>query len=81
MVLKNQSERIDFFVHYCKDMNKESKKYPENKNLKNVDEFKSPNLTFNEKREYTELQDKELKTAEPKYFYVDDIFTIFLREK
>lgn len=118
------------FNEIYKNMNKESKKYTGSKNFKNVDEFKAPNLTFNEKREYTELQNKEFKTAdpiydtakivkaiqtikfsldekggeiksevaidmveygalvstkpkadEPRYFYVDDTFTIFLREK
>ena len=118
------------FNEIYENMNKESKKYTGSKNFKNVDEFKAPNLTFNEKREYTELQNKEFKTAdpiydtakiekaiqtikfsldekggkikseaaidmtmistsvdtktktdEPRYFYVDDTFTIFLREK
>lgn len=118
------------FNEIYENMNKESKKYTGSKNFKNIDEFKAPNLTFNEKREYTELQNKEFKTAdpiydtakiekaiqtikfsldekggeikseaaidmvtgsvsvstnpkadEPRYFYVDDTFTIFLREK
>lgn len=118
------------FNEIYENMNKESKKYTGSKNFKNVDEFKAPNLTFNEKREYTELQNKKFKTAdpiydtakiekaiqtikfsldekggeikseaaidmvmidtavdkkpkedEPRYFYVDDTFTIFLREK
>lgn len=118
------------FNEIYENMNKESKKYTGSENFKNVDEFKAPNLTFNEKREYTELQNKEFKTAdpiydtakiekaiqtikfsldekggeikseaaidmkfdaisvstkpkadEPRYFYVDDTFTIFLREK
>ncbi|MBO5349441.1 MAG: hypothetical protein J6A89_06465 [Clostridia bacterium] len=118
------------FNEIYENMNKEQKKYTGSKNFKNVDEFKAPNLKFNEKREYTELQNKEFKTAdpiydtakiekaiqtikfsldekggeikseaaidmkiittsigtqpktdEPRYFYVDDTFTIFLREK
>lgn len=118
------------FNEIYENMNKESKKYTGSKNFRNIDEFKAPNLTFNEKREYTELQNKEFKTAdpiydtakiekaiqtikfsldekggeikseaaiymtmiatsvdtkpktdEPRYFYVDDTFTIFLREK
>ena len=111
------------------NMNNEAKKYTGSKSFKDVDEFKAPNLEFNEKREYTELEGKEFKTAdpyydtaeiqkaiqtiklsldekggeikseasivmvpgmaidakpkedEPRYFYVDDTFTIFLREK
>ena len=118
------------FNEIYENMNKESKKYTGSKNFKNVDEFKAPNLTFNEKKEYFELQDKLFKTNDPKYplgkiekaiqtiqfslnekggeikseaaidmnvgttainpipqkdepryFYVDDTFTIFLREK
>ena len=125
-----KSPQGETFNEIYENMNKESKKYTGSKNFKNVDEFKAPNLTFNEKREYTELQDKEFKTAdpiystakiekaiqtikfsldekggeikseaaidmmissasvdtkpktdEPRYFYVDDTFTIFLREK
>ena len=110
------------------NMNRESEKYTGSKIFENIDEFKAPNLTFNEKREYTELQDKKFETYdkknakiekaiqtikfsldetggkikseaaidviigdyiefnksnadEPRYFYVDDTFTIFLREK
>lgn len=112
------------------NMNNEANKYTGSKFFKDVDEFKAPNLEFNEKREYTELAGKEFKTAdpyydtaeiqeaiqtikfsldekggeikseaaidmvasatsvgskpkedEPRYFYVDDTFAIFLREK
>lgn len=117
------------FNEIYENMNKESKEYKESKEFKNIDEFKAPNLTFNEKKEYTELQGKEFKTAdpiydtakiekaiqtikfsldekggeikseaaidvmlvttalspekedEPRYFYLDDTFAIFLREK
>lgn len=117
------------FNEIYENMNKESKEYKGSKEFKNIDEFKAPNLTFNEKKEYTELQDKEFKTAdpiydtakiekaiqtikfsldekggeikseaaidamlgttalspekedEPRYFYLDDTFAIFLREK
>lgn len=111
-------------------MNNESNKYAGSKSFENVDEFKAPNLEFDEKKEYTELANKEFKTAdpyydtaeiqkaiqtikfsldekggeikseaaidmtsgvlsvvskpkadEPRYFYVDDTFAIFLREK
>lgn len=112
------------------NMNNEAYKYTGSKSFKDVDEFKAPNLEFNEKREYAELAGKEFKTAdtyydtaeiqkaiqtikfsldekggeikseaaidmkmvptsidsepkkdEPRYFYVDDTFAIFLREK
>ena len=112
------------------NMNNEANKYTGSKSFKSVDEFKAPKLEFNEKREYTELANKEFETAdpiyntaeiqkaiqtikfsldekggekkseaaidmtldatsigskpkadEPRYFYVDDTFAIFLREK
>lgn len=112
------------------NMNNEANKYTGSKSFKDIDEFKAPNLTFNEKREYTELANKRFETAdpvydtaeikkaiqtikfsldekggeikseaaidvkmdvasigakpkedEPRYFYVDNTFTIFLREK
>lgn len=118
------------FNEIYENMNEESKKYTGSKSFKDIDEFKAPKLTFNEKKEYTELQNKEFKTADatyptaeiekaiqtikfsidekggeiksesgigmqymgsaaetkpkkdkPRYFYVDDTFTIFLREK
>lgn len=118
------------FKEIYENMNEEANKYEGSKSFKYVDEFKAPNLTFNEKREYVELQNKQFKTAdpyyniakieksiqtikfsldekggeikseaaidmilmatsidselkeeEPRYFYVDDTFTIFLREK
>jgi hypothetical protein len=117
------------FKEIYENMNKEASKYKGNKEFKNVDEFKAPKLTFNEKREYTELQKKQFltndpiyntaeiekaiqtikfsldekggeikseaaiddimptsllpkpKKDEPRYFYVDDTFAIFLREK
>ena len=106
----------------------ESINYTSNTYFTNVDEFKAPNLTFNEKREYTEFEGKIFGTAdplypiaeiikavqsikfsldekggeikseagidmqktssalpskpeEPRYFFVDDTFAIFLREK
>ena len=108
-------------------MNKQEEKYTGSKEFGDADEFKAPYLNFNEKREYTELANKEFKTAdpvydtaeiekaiqtiqfsldenggevkseaaidmkvrvtslidvnEPRYFYVDDTFAIFLREK
>ena len=112
------------------NMNNEANKYTGSKSFKDVDEFKAPNLEFNEKREYTELEGKKFETAdpyyntaeiqkaiqtikfsldekggeikseaaidmkvtgavvdikqkenEPRYFYVDDTFVLFLREK
>ena len=115
------------FNEIYKNMNDESSKYTGSKSFKDIDEFKAPKLTFNEKREYTELEikpfeiadnhtgqiekaiqtikfsldekggeikseaaidmtdissaDLKLKKDEPRYFYVDDTFAIFLREK
>lgn len=116
------------FNEIYENMNNEANKYTGSKSFKSVDEFKAPNLTYNEEREYTELANKPFKTAdsiyvtaeikkavqtikfsldekggeikseaaidmvattseskpkedEPRYFYVDDTFTIFLREK
>lgn len=118
------------FNEIYENMNKEANKYSGSKSFKNIDEFKAPNLEFNEKREYTELANKRFETAdpiynlaeikkaiqtikfsldekggeikseaaidmvtsnavvgrkpkedEPRYFYVDDTFAIFLREK
>lgn len=125
-----KSPQGENFKEIYENMNKEASNYTGSKTFKNVDEFKAPNLTFNEKREYTELQGKEFKTNdpvydraeivkaiqtiefsldekggeikseaaidltvvatsvgskpkedEPRYFYVDDTFAIFLREK
>ena len=118
------------FDEIYENMNKEANKYTGSKSFKDIDEFKAPNLTFDKKREYTELQDKIFKTADPvykeativkaiqtiqfklnekggeikseaaieldmmatsidikpiketpRYFYIDDTFAIFLREK
>ena len=110
------------------NMNKKANSYTGSISFKNVDEFKAPNLEFNEKREYTELEKKifnvsggtaeiekaiqtvkfsvdekggeikseaaidvvveqswsmepEKKQDEPRYFYLDDTFAIFLREE
>lgn len=125
-----KSPQGETFNEIYENMNKESEKYKGSKTFKDVDEFKAPNLTFNEKREYTELQNKQFKTAdsiygiaeiekaiqtikfsldekggeikseaaidmkmtataidikpkldEPRYFYLDNTFAIFLREK
>ena len=109
-------------------MNNESNKYTGNRSFEDIDEFKAPKLRFNEKKEYTELENKPFDTADPvyttgeiikalqtikfsldekggeikseagmdmmvtsalvpkqeekpRYFYVDDTFAIFLREK
>ena len=118
------------FNEIYENMNNEADKYTGSKSFKNVDEFKAPNLEFDEKKEYTELENKKFETAdpyydtaeiqkaiqtikfsldekggeikseaaidmkmdtslvetkpkadEPRYFYVDDTFAIFLREK
>lgn len=117
------------FNEIYSNMNEETDKYDGDKSFKNIDEFKAPCLTFNEKKEYKELENKrfpvnnpiydegeifkaiqtiklsldekggeikseaaiDMKTYatsfntkpkdEPRYFYVDDTFTLFLREK
>lgn len=117
------------FKEIYENMNEEATNYNGSKMFKDIDEFKAPNLIFDEKREYSELQGKEFETndpiyvtaeiakaiqsikfsldetggeikseaaidmktldsidgtleeGEPRYFYVDDTFTIFLREK
>lgn len=112
------------------NMNNEATKYKGDKSFKSIDEFKAPNLTFDEKKEYKELEGKRFQTAdpiytegeiykaiqtiklsldekggeikseaaidmkvdataintkpkkeEPRYFYVDNTFALFLREK
>lgn len=114
------------FNEIYENMKKETNKYTGSKQLTDNDEFKAPNLTFNVKKEYTELENKEFETEngigeilkaiqtieisldekggeikseaiidtidtisiekKPKeeksrYFYVDDTFAIFLKEK
>ena len=124
-----KSPQGETFQEIYENMNAKANRYTGSKSFENIDEFKAPKLTFNEKREYTELQNKEFKTAdpiydiaeiekaiqtiefsldekggeikseagidmilatssidskpkeEPRYFYVDDTFAIFLREK
>lgn len=112
------------------NMNNEATKYKGDKSFKSIDEFKAPNLTFDEKKEYKELEGKRFQTAdpiytegeiykaiqtiklsldqkggeiksesaidmkvdatafntkpkkeEPRYFYIDNTFALFLREK
>lgn len=55
------------FNEIYENMNDKSNKYKGSKFFEDVDEFKAPNLTFNEKREYVELANKEFKTADPFY--------------
>ena len=114
------------FNEIYENMLEETNKYEGDIFFNDIDEFKAPNLTFNEIREYTELAGKEFTTADnskakiekamqsinfsldetggeikseggidisyessekpekeikPRYFYVDDTFAIFLREK
>lgn len=113
------------FNEIYENMNNKASKYRGNKSFENIDEFKAPKLTFDEKKEYTELEQKPFNaydgTAEitktiqtikfsldenggeikseagidmlvataaeteekdkPRYFYVDDTFAVFLREK
>lgn len=118
------------FNEIYSNMKEETKKYNGSSSFKSIDEFKAPNLTFNEKKEYEELENKRFpindpvydegeifkaiqtiklsldekggeikseaaidmkidatsfntkpKKEEPRYFYVNDTFTLFLREK
>ena len=113
------------FNEIYENMLEEEDKYECDVSFENIDEFKAPNLKFNEIREYTELAGKEFYAADngrveieqamqsinfsldekggeikseaaidanyassakpegngPRYFYVDDTFAIFLREK
>ena len=109
------------FKEIYDNMNTKASNYTGNTAFGDVDEFKAPNLTFNELREYTELEGKQFPTAnygpkdiikalqtiqfslnenggeikseagmemmdgitldQPRYFYVDNTFAIFLREK
>lgn len=55
------------FNEIYENMKDKSNKYIGSKSFEDVDEFKAPNLTFNEKREYVELANKEFKTADPFY--------------
>ena len=114
------------FKQIYESMISKSTKYTGNRNFQNVDEFKAPKLSFNEKREYEELENKYFKTQkgygiiekaiqtvkfsldekggeikseaaidikeltaaipttpevkEPRYFYLDNTFAIFLSE-
>ena len=117
------------FNEIYKNMNDESLKYKGNTSFNSIDEFKAPNLLFNSKKEYTDLEEKPFQTSDPiystgeiekalqtvqfsldenggkikseagmdvalkssiieepkeekpRYFYIDDTFAIFLREK
>jgi Serpin (serine protease inhibitor). len=109
------------FKEIYDNMNTKTESYEGSISFQDNDTFKAPNLTFNEKREYLELQEKEfmaevgpaeivkaiqtikfslnekggeiksesgidlkLESAampeEPRQFYIDDTFAIFLRE-
>lgn len=114
------------FKQIYDNMNNKANLYTGNKKMADIDQFKAPNLSFNQIREYTELQEKQFAIAggrigeiakaiqsiefeldarggkikseavidvtdtlavepeeieTPRYFFVDDTFTIFLREK
>ncbi len=62
----NNYNKIQYFG-IDENMNNKADKYTGNKSFKDSDEFKAPNLEFNEKREYTELANKTFKTADPNY--------------
>lgn len=55
------------FNEIYENMNDKSNKYTGSKFFEDVDEFKAPKLTFNEKREYVELANKKFETADPVY--------------
>lgn len=55
------------FNEIYENMNNKSNKYTGSKSFEDVDEFKAPKLTFNEKREYVELANKKFETADPVY--------------
>ncbi|MCL2860047.1 MAG: hypothetical protein FWF46_05740 [Oscillospiraceae bacterium] len=118
---KNPTGNTFHEIYY--NMNIKASNYTGNKSFANTDEFKAPYLTFNELRDYTELEKKWFTTADgnhaciekalqtikfsldekggeikseagivaryqgvampetPRYFYVDNTFAIFLREK
>ena len=114
------------FNEIYENMKKESNEYTGNKKFRSNDEFKAPNLKFNQKKEYRELENKIFETdggigeirkaiqtiefsidesggevksesimdvtdttsivrnpkeEKARYFYLDDTFAIFLREK
>ena len=114
------------FKEMYDNMNNKANLYTGNKEMDDIDQFKAPNLSFNQIREYTELQGKKFDIAggrigeiekaiqsiefeldakggkikseaiidmmdttsampeeieTPRYFFVDDTFAIFLREK
>lgn len=55
------------FNEIYENMKDKSNKYTGSKFFEDVDEFKAPKLTFNEKREYVELANKKFETADPVY--------------
>jgi len=55
------------FNEIYENMNDKSNKYTGSKFFEDVDEFKAPKLTFNEKREYVELANKKFETDDPVY--------------
>ena len=55
------------FNEIYNNMNNESNKYTGNRSFEDIDEFKAPKLRFNEKKEYTELENKPFDTADPVY--------------
>ena len=126
MFCKNPTGKT--FNEIYKNMWDEANKYTGNEEFEDIDEFKAPNLNFNEKKSYDELVGNEFRTADgdigkinealqtikftldenggeikseagidvsfdgvifdtqkqekkPRYFYVDDTFALFLREK
>ncbi len=124
-VILCKNPKGDAFEKIYANIQEETEEYEGKKYFTDLDKFKAPNLTFNIKREYTELADKKFKTKEgigeiakaiqtikfsldgkggeikseavidmkenaalpieekeePRYFYLDDTFAIFLKEE
>lgn len=64
------------FKEMYDNLNKEASIYEGNTSFAETDEFKVPNLTFNEKREYTELENKPFATEKGHGVIVKAIQTI-----
>lgn len=120
-----KSPKGDTFKEIYENMNKKSASYKGSTSFADIDEFKAPNIEFNVRREYKELQNKLFETEagmgeiakaiqtvkfsldekggrikseaaidmkdmmsaidedrpSPRYFYVDDTFALFIRQK
>lgn len=64
------------FKEIYEDMLAETQKYDGSRSFNKIDEFKAPMLTYDEEREYEELQEKEFPTAFGRGLIVKAIQTI-----